>query len=146
MGHSRSFASSFLLLAVLVTGCVAIVRFKGQEGSFAVLGRGGAPSRVATAGSATAPRVQQQKLDSSLVDLIRQLPKAELHIHIEGTLEAVMMMRFAERNNITLPYKNLAEAEAARWVARCSMIHNPIVVCVSRYAYELASLWGKQYA
>lgn len=34
------------------------------------------------------------------------LPKAELHLHIEGTLEPELMMALAERNGITLPYKD----------------------------------------
>lgn len=73
---------------------------------------------VATAAAvapATGPRVVPQSLDSSLVDFIKQLPKAELHIHIEGTLEADMMMQFAARNNVSLPYANVEEARAARW-------------------------------
>jgi hypothetical protein len=58
-------------------------------------------------------------IDSSLVDLIRRLPKAELHIHIEGTLEPEMMMKFAARNNVTLPYASLEEAKAARCGHTC---------------------------
>jgi hypothetical protein len=51
---------------------------------------------------------------SSLEDLITKLPKAELHIHIEGSLEPELMFKLANRNNITLPYANLAEAKRAR--------------------------------
>lgn len=42
---------------------------------------------------------------------IAKLPKAELHIHIEGSLEPELMYALAARNNIRLPYAN---AEALR--------------------------------
>ena len=42
---------------------------------------------------------------------IAAMPKAELHLHIEGTLEPEMMMGLAERNNVVLPY---ASVEAIR--------------------------------
>jgi adenine deaminase len=35
---------------------------------------------------------------------ISAMPKAELHLHIEGTLEPEMMLRLAQRNNVALPY------------------------------------------
>jgi len=44
---------------------------------------------------------------NELKQLAAQLPKAELHIHIEGSLEPGMMFELAERNNITLPYPNI---------------------------------------
>ena len=43
--------------------------------------------------------------------LIARIPKAELHLHIEGTLEPELMMALAERNGIKLPY---ASVEAIR--------------------------------
>ncbi len=43
--------------------------------------------------------------------LIKAMPKAELHLHIEGTLEPEMMMQLAVRNGIKLPY---ADVEAIR--------------------------------
>ena len=46
-------------------------------------------------------------------DLIQRLPKAELHLHIEGSFEPEQMMAFAERNRITLPFKTLEEVKAA---------------------------------
>ena len=45
--------------------------------------------------------------------LIDALPKAELHLHIEGTLEPEMMLALAKRNGVELPYKDAAEVEAA---------------------------------
>jgi adenosine deaminase len=38
---------------------------------------------------------------------LRGLPKAELHIHIEGTLEPEMVFGLAERNGVTLPYPDV---------------------------------------
>jgi adenosine deaminase len=46
-------------------------------------------------------------------DFIRALPKAELHLHIEGSLEPELMFKLAKRNNITLPYDNVAAVRAA---------------------------------
>lgn len=49
----------------------------------------------------------------SLNSLIDVLPKAELHLHIEGTLEPKMMLELAKRNNIKLQYSTVAEIEKA---------------------------------
>jgi adenine deaminase len=46
-----------------------------------------------------------------LDDLIKRLPKCELHIHIEGSLEPELMFKLAARNGIRLPY---ASVEALR--------------------------------
>ncbi|MBP1633139.1 MAG: adenosine deaminase, partial [Acidobacteria bacterium] len=44
---------------------------------------------------------------------IRGLPKVELHLHIEGTLEPEMMFRLAERNGMTLPFASVEEVRRA---------------------------------
>lgn len=44
---------------------------------------------------------------------IRKLPKAELHVHIEGTLEPMMMFDLAGRNGYDLPYPDVASVAAA---------------------------------
>ncbi|MCK6452722.1 MAG: adenosine deaminase [Alphaproteobacteria bacterium] len=45
--------------------------------------------------------------------LIAALPKAELHIHIEGSLEPEMMFQLAARNGLGLPYADVAALRAA---------------------------------
>jgi len=44
---------------------------------------------------------------------IDRLPKAELHCHIEGTLEPEMMFQMAARNGVRLPYKTVDAVRAA---------------------------------
>ncbi|MDJ0923363.1 MAG: adenosine deaminase [Acidimicrobiia bacterium] len=46
-------------------------------------------------------------------DFLRGLPKAELHVHIEGTLEPELMFEIAERNELAIPHRNVAELRAA---------------------------------
>ncbi len=45
--------------------------------------------------------------------LIREMPKAELHIHIEGSLEPELMFALAKRNGITLPFGSVDEVRKA---------------------------------
>ncbi len=46
-------------------------------------------------------------------DLIRRLPKAELHLHLEGTFEPESMFEMAARNGVMAPYGTVEEVRAA---------------------------------
>ena len=48
-----------------------------------------------------------------LEDFIRGLPKAELHLHIEGSLEPEQMFEFARRNGVELPFADVEAVRAA---------------------------------
>ncbi|NRA55076.1 MAG: adenosine deaminase [Gammaproteobacteria bacterium] len=44
---------------------------------------------------------------------ISALPKVELHLHIEGTLEPELLLQLAQRNNIAIPFNSIAEVKQA---------------------------------
>jgi len=50
---------------------------------------------------------------TSGADFIQGLPKAELHLHIEGSLEPEQMFEFARRNKVALPFASVEEVRAA---------------------------------
>jgi adenosine deaminase len=50
---------------------------------------------------------------TDLIAFIAGLPKAELHMHIEGSLEPELMFRLAQRNEIDIPFKSVEEVRAA---------------------------------
>ena len=45
----------------------------------------------------------------NIKDFIRQMPKVELHVHLEGSIEPQTLLKLAERHNVTLPAHNLDE-------------------------------------
>ncbi len=50
---------------------------------------------------------------SDVVRFIEAMPKAELHLHIEGTLEPELMLTLAERNRVRLPFNSVEEVRKA---------------------------------
>jgi len=52
-------------------------------------------------------------MQSDLDAFITGLPKAELHLHIEGSLEPELMFSLAERNQVEIPFKSIEEVRAA---------------------------------
>ena len=46
-----------------------------------------------------------------LEKICMHIPKAEMHIHIEGTFEPELMLEIAKRNNILIPYKSIEEVK-----------------------------------
>jgi adenosine deaminase len=51
--------------------------------------------------------------DRTVLDFVRAMPKAELHIHIEGSLEPELIFTMAQRNHITLPYTDINQLRQA---------------------------------
>ena len=50
---------------------------------------------------------------TTIKDYIQNIPKAELHVHIEGTLEPELLFKLAERNKITLKHQSVEEVRKA---------------------------------
>jgi adenine deaminase len=55
------------------------------------------------------PDVSPEKLPA----LLAAMPKAELHIHIEGSLEPELIFQLAQRNGVAIPYANVEELRRA---------------------------------
>ena len=47
--------------------------------------------------------------DTDVMGFIAAVPKCELHLHIEGTLEGELVFELAQRNGIDLPYADAAQ-------------------------------------
>ena len=49
----------------------------------------------------------------NILEFIKKTPKAELHMHIEGSLEPELMFALAKRNNIQIPFKSIEDVKKA---------------------------------
>ena len=50
---------------------------------------------------------------NKIIEFIKRAPKAELHLHIEGTLEPDHLFELAKKNNIQVPFVNVNEVKSA---------------------------------
>ena len=57
----------------------------------------------------TLPTIPAERLPG----LLRRMPKAELHIHIEGSLEPELIFALAKRNGVAIPYASVEELRKA---------------------------------
>ncbi len=57
----------------------------------------------------TIPAISADRLSA----LLRSMPKAELHMHIEGSLEPELIFALAQRNNVTIPYASVEDLRRA---------------------------------
>lgn len=48
-----------------------------------------------------------------MTEFIQKLPKAELHLHLEGTLEPELMFMLAQRNQVVIPFRSVEEVKEA---------------------------------
>ena len=49
----------------------------------------------------------------NITEYIKKIPKAELHLHIEGTFEPELMFEIAQRNQVKIPYQSVEEVKKA---------------------------------
>ena len=75
--------------------------------------------------------------------LIKKLPKAELHLHIEGSLEPKLMFDLATKNKITIPFKNIDEVKSAYNFHNLQSFLN--IYCINLIKVKIQTLFVKYY-
>ncbi|MFT6984362.1 MAG: adenosine deaminase [Psychromonas sp.] len=56
---------------------------------------------------------QEREMEKISFDWLNKLPKVELHLHLEGTLEPELMFELAQRNQVTIPFQSVEQLRAA---------------------------------
>ena len=49
----------------------------------------------------------------NIINFINKVQKAELHLHIEGSLEPELMFKLSKRNKVEIPFKSVEEIKSA---------------------------------
>src|SRR3546814_8556698 len=74
---------------------------------------------------------------------IAGLPKAELHLHIEGSLEPELMFALAQRNGIAIPFASVDAVRAAYAFSNRSEEHTSELQSLMRISYAVFCLKKK---
>ena len=53
------------------------------------------------------------KNSKDIINYINKIPKSELHLHIEGSLEPELMFKLSKRNKVEIPFKSVEEIKSA---------------------------------
>lgn len=82
-------------------------------------------------------------------NFIKNMPKAELHVHFEGTMEPEQFLLFAERNKIKIPYTTLEQAKQAYQFSDYqsfidAYVQITRVLCTERDFYDLTLAYLKK--
>ena len=59
-------------------------------------------------------------VDGKIRQALETMPKSELHLHIEGTLEPELALTLADRNGVTLPWTDIDGSMNSRICSRSS--------------------------
>jgi adenosine deaminase len=93
--------------------------------------------------------VNVKRISMNINKFIHNLPKAELHVHLEGTLEPELMLALAERNNVSLLYNTVDAIQRARAVGTYesfaeSFVEGTSVLQTGQDFYDIAYAYLKK--
>lgn len=69
-------------------------------------------------------------------DFVQQIPKAELHLHVDGSLEPELLWTLSQRNHVTIPYKSVEEIRQAYQFTNLQSFLDLYVVGASVQLYQ----------